>query len=432
MPPFLPRKRLRSPSPEPGPSKPGKGKGRTISTPPRKPTLFDDLDAGTGQKRTAEHSKALLEKLAASDDNDESSSVSSEEDFEDVSVAKGQRANDDSDDDEDIEFEDVQTYAAPGLSAPLPSGDLELTLRKDTRVSLTNPLGTKKGPSKIERGIRIATHQIHVQMLMWHNAVRNSWLCDREVHEILLKGLPSGVQTEIERWKHNSSLEQVKKETPRSKGKGKGKGKEKIAKGKKPKDQIQRDWGEEADILSTGQVKGNSDPLMKLLKTLISYWRQRFRITAPALRKLGYMSLERLDAEMKSYNNDDHNPELHGERIRDIAEFREHAKVLEGSRDVGSQLFTALLRGLGIEARMVANLQPLGFGWSQNEDAFERNPRKLKKQVEVKDDNSSGAGEDSESEKSSVKPAKGGKKKAPAEQKSALKPSKKWSQGYFY
>ena len=66
MPPFLPRKRLRSPSPEAGPSKPtGKGKGKakanTLLTTPRKPTLFDDLDAGTGTKRGAEHKKALLE-----------------------------------------------------------------------------------------------------------------------------------------------------------------------------------------------------------------------------------------------------------------------------------------------------------------------------------------------------------------------------------
>jgi len=423
MPPFLPRKRLRS-SPEAGPSNPSpKEKGKSISTPPRKPTLFDALDAGTGTKTTAERSKALLEKLAATDDDD-SSLTSLEEEFEDVPAVKRQKTTDDSEDD-DIEFEDVETPTLPGPSAPPPSGDLELTLRKDTRISLTNPLGTKKGPSKIERGIRIATHQVHVQMLMWHNAIRNSWLCDKELQEILVKQLPPSVQKQVERWRRDSGLKQKEEETPKSKGKGK----EKKTNGEKPVARGQRDWGKPAESLASGEVNMSSgDPLYKLLRMLMSYWKQRFRITAPGLRKLGYMSLERLDAEMKSYNNDEHDPELHGERIRDLTEFRECAKSLEGSRDVGAQLFTALLRGLGIETRMVASLQPVGFGWSQNEEASEKNPRKLRKmrQEDTKDEESSENGEDDSADDTiPVKPAKRGKGEAKANAKKDSRTGKK-------
>ena len=39
---------------------------------------------------------------------------------------------------------------------------------------------------------------------------------------------------------------------------------------------------------------------------------------------------------------------------------------------VGAQLFTALIRGLGIEARLIASLQPVGFGWAKNEEASEK------------------------------------------------------------
>ncbi len=74
------------------------------------------------------------------------------------------------------------------------------------------------------------------------------------------------------------------------------------------------------------------------------------------------MSLERLDEEVKSFKNDEYDPEQHGERFKDIEEFREAARNMEGSRDVGAQLFTALLRGLGLEARMISSLQPSGFG----------------------------------------------------------------------
>ena len=203
MPPFLPRKRLRSPSPEAGPSQPPPkktGKAKSIATTPRKTTLFDDLDAGIGSKRSDGRGKALLEKLAASDDDDSSLSSLSDDEFEDVPNAKRQKTDEGSDDeDEDVEFEDVETNPAPAPSG-LPSGDLELTLTKDTRVSITNPFGTKKGPSKIERQIRMSTHQVHVQLLMFHNAIRNAWCCDKEVQETLVKQLPSSLQGKIEKW----------------------------------------------------------------------------------------------------------------------------------------------------------------------------------------------------------------------------------------
>lgn len=45
----------------------------------------------------------------------------------------------------------------------------------------------------------------------------------------------------------------------------------------------------------------------------------------------------------------------------EIADFRRAAKSMQGSADLGAQLFCTLLRALGIEARLVASLQPLGF-----------------------------------------------------------------------
>lgn len=429
MPPFLPRKRLRSTSPEPeaGPSKSkprskGKATPKSTSSTPRKPTLFDALDAGTGEKRTAEHSAALLSKLAATDDESSLSSLS-EEEFEDVPPAKRSHASNSDDEDEDIEFEDIDTSAIPPPSGPAPSGDLELTLRKDERVSIANPLGLKKGPSKIERQIRMTTHQVHVQMLMFHNAVRNAWCCDEEVQGILVGQLSPGILQEIERWRRNSGLE-VKEE----KGKGKVKGVKGKGKGKKD-GRSGRDWGQPAERLAAGEVNmSRGDPLFRLLKVLMSYWRQRFRITAPGLRKLGYMSLERLDEETKSFEKGDHDPERHGERIRDLKEFKECAKSMEGSRDVGAQLFTGLLRGLGLEARLVANLQPVGFGWSQAEEALEKNPRKLKKGRSANVSDDSEDDEDasaSEEDKSASKAKTNGKGKAPAKTKEAPKSASK-------
>ncbi|KAL3427310.1 Rad4 transglutaminase-like domain-containing protein [Phlyctema vagabunda] len=422
MPPFLPRKHLKSPSPEPESSKAGAKRGRPKGTgkakaslhTPKKPTLFDDLDHGTkGTRRSAERNKAVLEQLAAVEDEESSLSSLSDAEFEDVPNAKRQRTSTSSDeDDEDIEFEDVPAPAAPGPSGPEPSGDLELTLTKETRISLTNPLGSKKGPSKIERQIRTSTHQVHVQMLLWHNAVRNSWLCDKELQGILLRHATSNtiVDKEITKWRQASGLVSKQEEVPpkgesngRSKGSGKGKSK---APGQKTDVRASRDWGEPAEVLDPGKIDlRHGDPMFKLLQNISKYWRKRFRIIAPGLRKKGYMSLERLDEETKGFVTDKHDAERHGERIKNMREFRQCAQAMEGSRDVGAQLFTALLRAIGLETRMVANLQPVGFGWNKNEDAAPRKEKKLKDPAKQIDDSSEEDEADINTDSEDPKPA---------------------------
>ena len=49
---------------------------------------------------------------------------------------------------------------------------------------------------------------------------------------------------------------------------------------------------------------------------------------------------------------------------------------MEGSRDFGAQLFTALLRALGLETRLIFSLQPLGFSFGKQEDAHRIEKRK--------------------------------------------------------
>jgi xeroderma pigmentosum group C-complementing protein len=96
------------------------------------------------------------------------------------------------------------------------------------------------------------------------------------------------------------------------------------------------------------------------------------------------MSLERLDRLIKAHVTDSHDANRFGEQIMTLDEFRGAAMKCEGSRDVGAQLFTALLRGLGMEARLVANLQPLGFGWNKSEEADEERDPKLPSALNTK------------------------------------------------
>lgn len=54
-------------------------------------------------------------------------------------------------------------------------------------------------------------------------------------------------------------------------------------------------------------------------------------------------------------------PSPRAEKPLELADFRRAATSMQGSADLGAQLFCTLLRALGVEARLVTSLQPLGF-----------------------------------------------------------------------
>ena len=368
MPPFIPSKRplstLSSNAPKPPMPKSAK-----------KPGLFDTADKPDASA-TLQDNKAFVDQLSGSESDRALSRVSTA-DFEDaLSPPKSKRpkiAYHEEGDEDEVDWEDaIDPFATPdtSLAAGQSADLLELTLEKSAHNgSSTNPPGKKKGPSKIERQIRISTHMMHVQFLLFHNLIRNGWTCDKEIQRILVSQLPPSVNKEISRWKTAAGLiPDAAVEDPKSAAHEAKKGKR-----TKQSERNQREWGGPAQRQERGAPNmSRGDPTLRLLKILAAYWKKRFTITAPALRKQGYKALAVLEEQIASYRNDKHDPEQHGERIGNIVAFRELAQSCEGSRDVGAQLFTALIRGLGIEARLVASLQPVGFGWSKNEEASQK------------------------------------------------------------
>lgn len=344
MPPFIPTKRSLSPPVQPSP-------------PAKRPAP----------------KKQIAELLESSDSS--LSDVSSEEEWLDVqkpAIKSDKQPDHDDHDDESVDWEDAMDTTTPSgyASHATPAQgdaiqDLELTLDPTANVPVTSLLDTKKGPSQIERAIRLSTHKAHVQCLLFHNAIRNAWINDKKVHDILRGQLPEAIQKEIKRWRVASALDPPPPAPPQKKvdtkaGKKKGSKKKETAK--------TRNWGEEAKRLEPGQPDmSHGDPILQLLRILAAYWKRNFKVTAPGIRKHGYRSAVKLEAIVSSFKQEEHNPLIHGECISDRHEFRTLAEKRQGSRDVGAQLFTALLRSLDIEARLVSNLQPLGFGWTKAE-----------------------------------------------------------------
>jgi xeroderma pigmentosum group C-complementing protein len=408
MPPFLPRKRLQK-SP---PAEPPKGKRA------KKPSLFDTLDS-TKPSSSVEKNKKFVEALGGSDSDTSLSDAGSLE-FEDA-LPSAITANGTHDDDEEIDWEDAiaADSSIPITPAPVPFGDLELTLDASATRQIgtfTNPHDKKQGPSKIERTIRTFTHCMHVQFLLFHNLIRNGWVCDKEVQTTLVGQLPQGVKEAVSTWEIRAGISHRNQDPTSENATRKGR---KDAKGKS-KVQKQRNWGRQAEPQATGEVDmSRGDPTIRLLKLLARYWKRRFHVTAPGLRKQGYKALDALEEEMESFRNDKHDPEEHGEWIQDLQEFRRLARRSEGSRDVGAQLFTALIRGLGIEARMVASLQPVGYGWSKAEEAH---PKKKKVAGTATTELASESEADSSVEE--VKPEPNPKANANAKPQSVVKPSR--------
>ena len=415
MPPFIPSKRrlstLSSHSPTPNPT-PKSAK---------KPSLFDTVDKPDASA-TLQDNKAFFDQLDSSESDSSLSDVSSAEFEDDLSPPNLKRrkiAHHEEEDEDEVDWEDaIHPIATPSTSAAAgPSGELlELTLDKSARIGpITNPHDKKKAPSKIERQIRVSTHMMHVQFLLFHNLVRNGWTCDTEIHCILAGQIPPGVNKEITRWKAaagmipDAALEDAK---PKSRITKKGKRAE-------PSERNQRDWGRPAERQERGAPNmSRGDPTLRLLKVLAAYWKKRFTITAPGLRKQGYKALAVLEEEVSSYRTEKHDPEQHGERIASIVDFRKLAKTCEGSRDIGAQLFTALIRGLGLEARLITSLQPVGFGWSKNEEASDKR-RNVPKSSKMNDaDEISGPSEESEAGN------------VPAATKTSKKPSKSFGGNY--
>lgn len=394
MPPFVSTKRERSESPAQD-SPPVKKKAVAKRKPTQKQekkTLFDAADELGKKQGSSEKARKFLDGL--NDDDDSSLSEADSDDFEDVPTAKRRKTTTgDAEDDDDDEMDWEDAFQQQGDSASTPAaalvsepeiGDISVSVNEDgIYVPEITASGVKKGPSKRERQIRIQTHCLHVQALMWHNTVRNSWLNDKEVQKTLVDGLPDGVKREVTRWRESMGMLtkaelDAKKKAAAARNKRKG--------GKKGNDTARgRDWSYNASHLEQGVPDlSRGDPLLRLLKILTAYWRKRFAVTAPGLRKEGYKPLRRLRDDIKHWEKNKSDTEGHGERIETIKDFREAAKSCEGSRDIGAQLFVALLRGLSLETRIVANLQPAGFGWSKAEEADAKSVKQA--EIDAKDD----------------------------------------------
>ncbi|RYP45068.1 hypothetical protein DL768_008540 [Monosporascus sp. mg162] len=230
--------------------------------------------------------------------------------FEDVSlpVAALQTIERDTDEEEedDVAFEDVDFSAIDVDADPITeaSNKLELDLSARTAANPRKAVDRRKPINKAEKDRRVEIHKTHLLCLLAHVSRRNRWCNDASVQDALRPLLTKKMVTYLN---PDQSLPQF----------------------------------------------GRTQSLKNGLQDIINMFKAKFQVTERGMRRALWAENEE---HLKTYHLPDD-----AETPMEKSDFREAAKSLKGSRDVGAQLFCALLRSAGVEARLVCSLQPLSF-----------------------------------------------------------------------
>ncbi|KAI2621984.1 Rad4-domain-containing protein [Hypomontagnella submonticulosa] len=214
-------------------------------------------------------------------------------------------SDEEEDEDDNIEFEDVNfSFPPPDVdTAQDDNKDLELDL--SARAANRQKIVDRRKPiSRAEKDHRIEIHKMHLLCLLTHVARRNRWCNDADVQDALR---PLLTQKTIKYLTPGTHLSQF----------------------------------------------GRTQSLKDGLQQAATMYKLKYQITERGLRRA-------LWAENEEYLKDYKLPD-DAESPMEKSDFREAAKTLCGSRDVGAQLYCALLRSIGVETRLVCSLQPLAF-----------------------------------------------------------------------
>ncbi|KAF2149294.1 Rad4-domain-containing protein [Myriangium duriaei CBS 260.36] len=211
----------------------------------------------------------------------------------------------DSDESEESDFEWEETGIGEASAVPTDKGesnlgDISIEVAED---KTTQKKGKRRGVSAADRSLALAAHETHFLFLLFHAHVRNVW-CNLKPVESQLRGVLGA----------------------------------KVIKLLHP----DRNWV---------QLR-QSDSFLEGMKLAVDIWRKKFKINASGLCKAKWVDdagdLDEMSSRIQRETE-----------CLDRKGFITATTLLRGSQDLGNQLFCALLRAVGVEARLVCSLQPL-------------------------------------------------------------------------
>ncbi|KAI1310761.1 Rad4-domain-containing protein [Xylaria venustula] len=233
--------------------------------------------------------------------------------FEDVALPAATiqtvyRDSDEEEDEEDEVFEDVD-FSAHATVVDIAQDtqdtqDLELDLSARSKPTPAKTIDRRKPINKAEKDRRVDIHKTHLLCLLAHVAQRNRWCNDSQVQDSLRPLLTKKMVTQLNPPSHLTQF-------------------------------------------------GRANSLKEGLSLVNNMFKTKYRITERGMRRALWAETEE---HLQNYSLP---PD--SEALIEKSDFRAAAKSLSGSRDMGAQLYCALLRAAGVEARLICSLQPLSF-----------------------------------------------------------------------
>ncbi|KAK7183673.1 hypothetical protein DPSP01_009539 [Paraphaeosphaeria sporulosa] len=212
----------------------------------------------------------------------------------------------DESDDSDMEWEDAMADGGDFDAHDEPViNDISITIGDQDDVgSKTKRQVRRRAITAVDKKKRLDIHKWHIMCLLYHVHRRNAWCNDRIVQATVRNVLSPKVLANLVPDPNLSQFQASKQ-----------------------------------------FLAGIAD--LKIL------WSRRFTATAKGMYKPRWADT---DAEIRPSSDFDEFDDP-----MELEDFRTAASKLEGSQDVGAQLFCALIRGVGLEARLVCSLQCLPF-----------------------------------------------------------------------
>lgn len=237
--------------------------------------------------------------------------------FEDVAIPEPtiptmERDTDDEEDEDETVFEDVPDMTAlqnmAALQLQTPTDDepkmmkLDLAAARAAMGPQRRAVDRRKALNKEQKQHRVEMHKMHLLCLIFHVSWRNRWCNERTIQSALRPLLTAKM---IKYLNPPNTLSQF----------------------------------------------GRTESLKNGIQEVAAMWKMRFTITERGMRRALWAED---DEQLQSYQLPDDMDSTLEKR-----DFVEAARTLQGSRDVGAQLFCALLRSAGVKTRLVCSLQPL-------------------------------------------------------------------------
>ncbi|CAG8551914.1 5862_t:CDS:10 [Paraglomus occultum] len=201
----------------------------------------------------------------------------------------------------------------------IPKKQNELIIDKAIEITFETPKIQirARGITKADRSVRIEIHKTHLLCLLANLRYRNLW-CSHELCQSLVYSL------------------------------------------------LRQDLAYQIEKITKEKSKVSEKHLVPALLKLCSWWKKFFNVTKLGVRSWCYTEL-----------NNGH-PEDASDNVDSMTAFCDCLTDRRGSRDTSAQLFTTILRSLGLDARLVCSLQPLSFTFAKKAKATQ-SLRKIKR-----------------------------------------------------